>query len=217
MTATSTTSGLKSGANSKVLRLDDLEILHLIPEFSEEEFIEFCLHNPNLKIEQDKNGNLTIMSPVSFDSGSNESEVIADLTIWNRKTKLGKTFSSSTMFILPDGEKRMPDAAWIAKAKIKKLSRWQRKKIARIVPNFIVEVRSPTDKVKDLQDKITNIWIKNGVQLAWLIDPIDKIHWIYRIDGSSEKVEGLTATLEGEKVLPGFKFDLSVLEDEDEN
>lgn len=211
MTATSTTNFKKSESKNKVLQLDGLEIVNLIPDLSEEEFIEFCLHNPNLKIEQDKNGNLTIMSPVSLDSGNYESEVGIDLGLWNRKTKLGKTYSSSTMFILPDGEKRMPDAAWISKEKIKKLSRWQRKKIAKIVPNFIIEVRSPTDKVEDLKTKIKDIWVKNGVQLGWLIDPIDKIHCIYRIDGSSEKVEGMDKILEGEKVLPGFKFDLSVL------
>jgi len=216
MTATSITNLKKSESKNRVLRLDDIEIVNLIPDLSEAEFIDFCLHNPNLKIEQDKTGNLIIMSPVSLDSGSNESEVIADLTIWNRKTKLGKAYSSSTMFILPDGEKRMPDAAWITKKKVKKLSSWQRKKIAKIVPDFIVEVRSPTDKVANLKTKIKDIWIKNGVQLAWLIDPIDKVHWIFRIDGSQEKIEGMNAILEGEKVLPDFKFDLAVLVEEEE-
>jgi len=216
MTATSTINLKESASKNKILRLDGLEIVNLIPDLSEEEFIDFCLHNPNLKIEQDKIGNLIIMSPVSLDSGSNESEVIADLTIWNRKTKLGKAYSSSTMFILPDGEKRMPDAAWITKKKVKKLSSWQRKKIAKIVPNFIVEVRSPTDKVANLKTKIEDIWVKNGVQLAWLIDPIDKVHWIFRIDGSQENIEGMDTILKGETVLPDFKFDLSVLvEDED--
>ncbi len=216
MTATSTINLKKSESKNRVLRLDDLEIVHLIPDLSEEEFIDFCLHNPNLKIEQDKNGNLIIMSPVSFDSGSHENEVNADLTIWNRKAKSGKTFSSSTMFILPDKEKRMPDAAWISKEKVKKLSKWQRKKIAKIVPDFIVEVRSPTDKPKDLKAKIKNIWIKNGVRLAWLIDPIDKVHWVFRIDGSQEKIKGMNAILTGETVLPGFKFDLSILIDDED-
>lgn len=216
MTATSITNFKKSASKNKVLRLDDLEIVNLIPDLSEEEFIDFCLHNPNLKIEQDKNGNLIIMSPVSLDSGNYESEIGIDLGLWNRKTKLGKTYSSSTMFILPDGEKRMPDAAWIKKEKVKKLSRWQRKKIAKIVPDFIVEVRSPTDKPKDLIAKIKDIWVKNGVQLAWLIDPIDEVHWIFRIDGSQEKVEGMDTILEGEKVLPDFKFDLAVLVDDPE-
>lgn len=216
MTATSTTNFKKSIPKNKVLRFGDLEIVNLIPDLSEEEFIDFCLHNPNLKIEQDKTGNLIIMSPVSLDSGNYESEIGIDLGLWNRKTKLGKTYSSSTMFILPDGEKRMPDAAWISKEKVKKLSRWQRKKIAKIVPDFIVEVRSPTDKPKDLKAKIKDIWIKNGVQLAWLIDPIKEVHWIFRIDGSQEKVEGMDAILTGEKVLPDFKFDLSILIDEED-
>ena len=216
MTATSNINLKRYESKNKVLQWDDLEILHLIPNLSEEEFIEFCLHNPKLKIEQDKNGNLIIMSPVSFNSGNHESEVIADLTLWNRKSKLGKTFSSSTMFILPDGEKRMPDAAWISKEKVNKLSRWQKKKIAKIVPEFIIEVRSPTDNVKKLKEKVKDIWIKNGVQLAWLIDPIDKVHWVFRIDGSQERIEGMDKILEGEKVLPNFKLDLSVLVDIEE-
>ena len=216
MTATSTTNFKKSEPKNRVLQLNDLEIVHLIPDLSEEEFIEFCLHNPNLKIEQDKNGNLIIMSPVSLDSGNYESEVTADLVMWNRKTKSGKTYSSSTMFILPDGEKRMPDAAWITKDKVKKLSRWQRKKIAKIVPDFIIEVRSPTDSVKKLKAKIKDIWVKNGVRLAWLIDPIDKIHWIFRADGSSEKIKGMDNILDGEAVLPDFKLDLAVLIEEED-
>jgi len=156
------------------------------------------------------------MSPVSLDTGNYESEIGIDLGLWNRKTKLGKTYSSSTMFILPEGEKRMPDAAWITKKKIKNLSNRQRKKIAKIVPDFIVEVRSPTDKVDNLKTKIKDIWVKNGVQLAWLIDPIDEVHWIFRINGSQEKVEGMDAILTGESVLPDFKFDLSVLVEEEE-
>ncbi len=213
MTATSTTNLEKTGSRDKTMWFDGLPVKHIVPNFSEEQFIEFCLKNPDLKIEQDKNGNIIIMSPVSLDSGNYESEVGADLVIWNRKTKLGKTYSASTMFILPDGEKRMPDAAWIKKEKVSKLSNWQRKKIAKIVPDFIIEVRSPTDSVEKLKEKIQDIWVKNGVRLAWLIDPIDKIHCIYRIDGSSEKIEGMDKILSGEKVLPDFKMDLSVLED----
>jgi len=200
----------------KVLYFDNLEIRHLIPTLSEEAFSEFCLYNPKLKVEQDKNGNIIIYEPSCLDTGSHEAEISADLGLWNRKTKLGKTYSSSTMFILPDGEKRMPDAAWISKEKINKLSSWQRKKIAKIVPDFIVEVCSPTDKVDNLKTKIKDIWVKNGVQLAWLIDPIDKVHWIFRIDGSQQKIEGMNTILTGETVLPDFKFNLAVLEEDDE-
>lgn len=111
MTATSLAGLQKPAASGKIMWLDGLEIRHLVPNFSEDEFIQFCLENPSLRIEQDKHGNLIIMSPVSLDYGNHESEVSADLVIWNRKQKLGKTYSSATMFLLPDGEKRMPDAA----------------------------------------------------------------------------------------------------------
>ncbi len=195
------------------IQVDGWEIFNPRPAMTDEEFEEFCLHNPNLRIEQDKHGNIIIMSPVSYDSGTQESESIADLVIWNRKTKLGRTFSASTMFILPDGEKRMPDAAWVSLEKHVKLSRWERRKFAHVVPDFVLEVRSPSDTIKDLKEKITGIWMKNGVRLAWLIDVEGETSWIFRANGTSEEVNGLDKTLSGEDVLPGFKFDLSVLKD----
>ena len=195
------------------IRVDGWEIQEIRPVMTEEEFFAFCLKNPDMRIEQDKHGNIIIMSPVSYFSGNQESEVLADLVLWNRKSKLGKTFSPSTMFVLPNGEKRMPDAAWISLEKDSKLSKRQKMTFAHIVPDFIIEVRSPSDRLTDLQEKIQGVWMANGVRLAWLIDPVEKKARIYHADGSVEDVAGFDKKLSGGDVLPGFEFDLSVLKD----
>lgn len=201
----------KSGFAS--ITFDDYHLNNVRPPMSDEEFEEFCLANPSLTIEQDKNGNIFIMAPVSYDSGNYESESIADLVIWNRKTKLGKTFSPSTLFYLPDGEKRMPDAAWIRMEKHRSLTKSQRKKFAKLVPDFIIEIKSPSDSLKDLKEKMEKIWLANGVQLAWLIDVENEAAWIYRHGKEVEEIKGLDDVLLGEGVLPGFEFDLSIFKE----
>ncbi|MCC7507309.1 MAG: Uma2 family endonuclease [Saprospiraceae bacterium] len=193
-----------------------LELKSKLPPMTEEEFLEFCQDNPDLRIETDPMGNIVAEPPVSYESGGKENEVNGDLTMWNRQTKLGKTFSPSTMFTLPDGSRRMPDAAWVSMEKHRRLSAEERNKFARVVPDFVVEVRSPSDDLKRLQAKMTGVWIANGVRLAWLIDPITEKTWVYRPDGSIDVVEGFGHTLSGESVLPGFVFDLLVLKSDEE-
>ena len=199
--------------NKLTIRFDGWEVYDTRPAMSDEEFEAFCLQNPNLRIEQDKHGNIIIMSPVSLNSGYHESIVSGYLFMWNLQQKKGKTFSPSTLFIMPNGEKRMPDAAWVPNEKIENLSDAERKTFAHLVPDFVVEIRSPTDHITDLKNKIKEAWIANGVRLAWLIDPIEEVSRIYRKDGSIEEIKGLDKILSGEDVLPGFEFDLSVLKE----
>ncbi len=133
--------------NGKIsLRFGDWEVRHFQSQkMTDEEFYAFCRENADLKIEQDIFGNITVMPPVSPESGNFESEVGIDVGIWNRQTQLGKTFSSSAMFTLPDGSKRMPDASWISLERYNRLSKKERQSFARIVPDFVIEVRSPSD------------------------------------------------------------------------
>lgn len=197
--------------NGKVaFHLSDGEVFHALPKMSEEEFDEFCFANSELRIEQDPQGNIIIMPPSSYESGNHEVEPITDLNIWNRRTRLGKVFSPSTLFKLPDGSKRMPDAAWVSLEKHNSLSEKERKSFARIVPDFVIEVRSPTDRLKILQGKMHTAWIANGVRLAWLIDPQGHQAWVYRADGSESHISDFKQVLSGEDVLPGFEFDLGV-------
>lgn len=181
---------------------------------TDEEFEEFCFQNPDLRIEQDKHGNIIIMSPVSLLSGNFENEVNIDLGLWNRKHKLGMTFSPSTLFVLPDGEKRMADAAFITHKRLNKLPASEWKKFAHIVPDFIIEVRSPSDDLEDLKAKISNVWIANGVRLAWLIDPVEQAAFIFKPGSEPAEIKGFDHRLSGEEVLPGFEFDLSILKDQ---
>ena len=187
------------------------EIRNVADNLSDEEFLAFCVANPNLRIERDKNRNVIIMPPLNSDSGFYESTMIIDLGIWNRKTQLGITFSSSSGFKLPDGSIKSPDASWVSKEKWQSLTLRQRKSFAPIAPEFIVEVRSKTDSLVALQTKMEE-WIANGVLLAWLIDPTQQKAYIYRADGSTTQIDDFDQILSGENVLPEFTFDLNALQ-----
>ena len=192
--------------NTVVLNLDP--ITHL----TDEEFYQLCLANQNLSLEMNAAGELIIVPPVGGESGNREADLITDLNIWNRQAKLGKVFSSSTIFILPNGAKRSPDVAWV------KLDRWfaltseQRQKFPPLVPDFLIELRSQTDRLKRLQEKMQE-YIDNGLPLGWLINPQDAKVEIYRsrsaaLTRSQKAVEviSMPATISGENVLPGFEL-----------
>lgn len=200
-------------ADPKVsIPFDGWEFRHAMPRISEGEFEDICRKNPDLRIELDKNGNLLVKPPVSLGSGNCEIETGADLVMWNRTARLGMVFSSQTMFSLPEGAKRMADGAWISSEKLKTLPQAEWDAYARIVPDFVIEVRSPSDELAAQQDKIKNVWLANGVRLAWLFDPAEATAYIYRSDGSTEVVSGFDKVLSGEDVLPGFEFLMEVLE-----
>ena len=173
-----------------------------------ERFHHFVLKNSELKIERDKNGIITIHPLMTFDSGFDEGEAFFHLKLWSKKDKTGKAFSPTTSFDLPDGSQYKADGAWISNEKIKQLTEAERKSIASIVPDFVMEVRSESDRISKLKKKMKDAWMENGVQLAWLIDPKTEKVWIYRQDGSEEEVVGFDKVLSGENVLPGFEFDL---------
>jgi Uma2 family endonuclease len=123
---------------------------------------------------------------------------------------LGRTFDSSTGFILPDGSMRSPDIAWIINEKWDSLSAKEKQRFLPFAPDFLVEVLSPSDHLQPAQEKMQK-WIQNGARLAWLIVPKQQLSFIYRADSTVDKVEGFDKSLSGEDVLPGFAFDLSVL------
>ncbi|MEQ1744282.1 MAG: Uma2 family endonuclease [Saprospiraceae bacterium] len=208
--ATATPPSIAPRSAKNALELNDGEVLLPIPKMTEEAFDVFCLANPNLRLEQDPHGNITILMPNSYDSGNNESEAIIDLGLWNRRTKLGKVLNSSTLFKLPDGSKRMPDAAWVSLEKHQQISAEERKSFARLVPDFVIEVRSPSDRLKTLQTKMRSVWIANGVRLAWLLNPETRQAWVFRADGSETHITDFEQTLSGEDVLPGFELDLRI-------
>jgi len=171
---------------------------------TERQFDELCQNHPDLKFELSAKGELIVMPPTSMESGWRNSDLNFEVVKWARKDKTGIVFDSSTMFTLPSGAKRSPDVSWITKKKIEKLSLTERRKFARIVPDFIIELRSPTDALEDLQDKMAE-YIENGVRLGWLIDPLEKTVHIYRGNGEIEVLNN-PETVSGENVLKDFQL-----------
>ncbi|BAY33558.1 hypothetical protein NIES2107_54570 [Nostoc carneum NIES-2107] len=184
--------------NTVVLNLEP--IAHL----TDEQFYQLCIANKDLSLEMNAAGELIIVPPVGGESGNQEAGLITDLEIWNRQAKLGKVFSSSTTFILPNGAKRSPDVAWVKLERWEALTPEQRKKFPPLVPDFAIELRSETDRLKTLQDKMQE-YIENGLHLGWLINPRDATVEIYRLNQSVEIVQ-MPAILSGEDILPGFEL-----------
>lgn len=171
-------------------------------------FHQFLLHNEELKIERDKNGVITIHPPMTLKSAYYEGEAFGILRNWSKTNKLGRAFSPSAAFDLPDGSTYKADGAWISTKRLKQLTPEQADGISFLVPEFVMEVRSKSDTVAKLKKKMTDAWIANGVQLAWLIDPYGRKAWVYRPGAPVEEIPNFDATLSGEPLLPGFELDL---------
>lgn len=184
--------------------------LQVVPsDMTDEEFFQFCMANKNVRIERDKDRNIIIMPPVFYDSGNHESEIATDVKIWARKHG-GDAPSASTGYTLPSGALRSSDASWISPERLAKMPVSERSKFAAIVPDFVAEVRSKSDRLNVLQDKMLE-WIENGVRLAWLLDPKTETVYIYRANGGLETLEDFDRILTGEDVMEGFEFDLNLL------
>jgi Uma2 family endonuclease len=188
-----------------------MQKFHLkLPEpmrWSDTELFEFCVANPQLRVEREANGNLILMAPTGGDTGINNSDLNADLVFWNRKTRLGYVFDSSTGFRLPSGAMRSPDVAWMVRDRYEALDPAERKKFPPLTPDFVIELRSETDSLAESKAKLEE-WIENGARLGWLLDPQEHVAYVYRADGSVDTVAGDESfTLLGEDVLPGFELD----------
>jgi len=169
-------------------------------------FLDLVAANPELQLERTSTGELVIMPPTGGETGDREAEIITQLRVWNKQTQLGKVFSSSTGFTLPNGADRSPDASWIRLSRWEALSAEERQGFPPLCPDFVAELRSPTDSLKKLQDKMQE-YMEQGAQLGWLIDPKTKQVEIYRL-GQVMEVLNAPTTLSGEDVLPGFVLDL---------
>lgn len=173
---------------------------------SNEQFYQLCQDNENWQLEQTAKGELVIMPPVGGISGNRESDLNADLVIWNRQTQLGKVFSSSTIFRLPNGAARSPDVAWVANERWDLLTPEEQEKFPPLCPDFVIELRSLTDFLSQLHEKMQE-YLNGGLRLGWLINPQAQQVEIYRPNQSIEIVQ-LPTTLSGENVLPGFILEL---------
>ncbi len=191
-----------------------IENRHPIVQYSEnmtdKEFVAFCMANKDMRIERDKHRNIIIMSPLTGRSGYYETEVFTEVKLWTRKHAKGLALGSSSGFKLPNGAMRAPDACWISPERWATVTEADKDDFLPVVPDFIIEVRSKTDSLKKLQEKMLD-WIENGVRLGWLIDPKHQNSHIYRNDGTIEMIEGFDKVLSGGEIMPHFELDLGLL------
>jgi Uma2 family endonuclease len=183
-----------------------LSLEPLVQTLTHEQFYQLCMANKDVAMERSATGELIIMPPVGGESGEREANYITDLNIWNRQTKLGKVFSSSTVFKLPNGGDRSPDAAWVKLERWNQLTSDQQKKFPPLCPDFVIELRSESDRLKPLQQKMQE-YLASGLQLGWLINPQGQTVEIYR-PNQETKIVNLPTTLLGDDVLPGFVLNI---------
>ena len=176
-------------------------------DLSEQQFRQICDNNPEVKFELNTKGNLIIMPPTGGETGSINSDFNGQLWLWNRQKKLGKVFDSSTCFKLPLGSNRSPDVAWINLERWEQLTPEQKQTFPPIAPDFVLELMSPTDNLKDVQDKMQE-YLDSGVKLGWLINPKTRIVEIYR-QGQTKEVLENPRYLYGENILVDFILDLT--------
>ena len=174
---------------------------------TDEQFYRLCQVNQDWQLERNAQGELVIMPPVGGISGNREADFVIDLGLWNRQTGLGKVFSSATIFRLPNGGDRSPNAAWVSLSRWETLNREEKEKFPPICPDFVIELRSRTDPLEEIQAKMQE-YLNSGLRLGWLINPQQQQVEIYRPNQPVEIVE-LPANLTGEDVLPGFSLSLS--------
>ena len=173
---------------------------------SRKELERFCTLNRDLRIEQDANGDLVIMAPAFSESGEQNASLIIELGTWARKHG-GKVYDSSAGFTLPNKAMRAPDVSWISQARYDRVPKKEWKKFAKICPDFVLELRSTSDRLPKVQKKMAE-YIKNGARLGWLIDPVEKQVFVYRPDTPVECLLN-PSTLSGDPVLAGFTLDLA--------
>lgn len=171
-------------------------------KLTEEQFVRLCEENPDLRIELTAQGELVIMPPTGLESGRRNIRLARRLDIWTEEDGTGIAFDSSTLFTLPNGAKRSPDASWVRRERWEALTPEQRAGFALLCPDFVVELRSPSDRLTDLREKVQE-YLDNGARLGWLIDPLEKRVYVYRPGQPVEELDDPTS-VSGEPVLPGF-------------
>jgi Uma2 family endonuclease len=175
-------------------------------KFSDEDYWAFCVANPDLRVERTAEGEIVIVPPAGGESDYRSGKVITQLGRWAEVDGAGKAFGSSVQFFLPDGSGLSPDAAWVSNESLSRLTRPERKKFLRLSPEFVVEVLSPSDSLKDAKAKM-ELWIANGVRLAWLIDGDAETVYVYR-KGHAARIRRRIPELAGDGPVAGFVLNL---------
>jgi Uma2 family endonuclease len=182
-------------------------VLHLPDslQMTADQFFDFCQQNETLRIERTAEGDIILMPPAGPPSGARNADLNYQLVGWAKKDGNGIAFDSSAGFTLPSGAERSPDASWIRKERLASLTPEQRQGFWPICPDFVAEIRSPSDRLATLQVKMQE-YLDNGAQLGWLLDPEPRHVYIYRPGHPVEQLDN-PATVPGDPVLPGFVLD----------
>jgi Uma2 family endonuclease len=184
-------------------------ILHfgdMLRKITEGEFFKFCQLNRELRIERTSDGEIVIMPPTGGNTGRRNPALTRRLDCWAEQEGTGISFDSSTGFTLPNGAIRSPDAAWVKRVRWEALTQEQREEFPPLCPDFVVELRSPSDATETLHAKMRE-YLANGALLGWLIDPIEKKVYIYRPNAEVTCLDN-PKTASGDPVLPGFVLDV---------
>jgi len=183
-------------------------VVHTKPaiDLDDEQFYQFCVANSDLQIERTAEGDILIMAPEGGSSGFGGTKLLLSFGDWAERDGTGQVFGSSTGFILPNGATRSPDVAWVRNERLDALTDKQWERFLPLCPDFVLELRSPSDSVRRLQQKMEE-YRDNGAQQGWLLDPQNKQVHVYRPGAAVEILDNPTS-LSGEPVLRGFVLDV---------
>jgi len=185
-------------SDALIVNLRSLRVTH-------QQFFQLCKDNPELRLELTAQGELIAMSPTGSKTGLRNTVIIRQLAEWAKRDGNGVTFDSSAGFTLPNGAQRSPDASWLRKARWQALSPEEQESFAPLCPDFVVELRSPSDAVEVVQSKMSE-YLDNGAELGWLFDPQTKRVYVYRPGTEVECLEN-PAKVEGDSPVEGFTLD----------
>lgn len=192
-------------------RTDSALVLRLQPaiDLTREQFFHFCQLNSEVRIELTADGEIAIMPPTGGETGARNMRVGAQVARWADEDGSGVVFDSSTGFELPNGAVRSPDVAWVANARLARLSTEEKRRFLPLCPDFVIELCSPTDSVAEVQQKMEE-YRANGARLGWLLDPDRRRVAVYYADGRVEWLER-PISIAGDPVLPGFVLSLAAI------
>jgi Uma2 family endonuclease len=181
--------------------------VRMADSLSDDELFDLCQANRGLRIERTAEGELIIMPPTGGETGRQNAEIVRLLGNWSATEGTGVVFDSSTGFLLPNGAERSPDAAWVRRARWEALTPAQRGKFPPLCPDFVIELRSPSDDLAEQQAKMEE-YRACGAALGWLIDPTTRRAFVYRPDAQVEALDDPTE-LAADPILPGFVLPLA--------
>ena len=175
---------------------------------TDEEFSEFCAEHPDLNFEMTAEGELIVMAPTHGDIGASNFDIAVQLGTWAKKDRRGYCCDSSTGFVLPNGARRSPDASWTLKSRVRQLGQRRRKSFWHLCPDFVIEVKSGSDRLRTLREKMLE-YMEQGAQLGWLIAPDNKTVEVYRPNAKAPDKRAGLEVIEGEGPAEGFVLDLA--------